>query len=135
MKRNTIVLVFALLSVTTVFSQKNKEKVNELLTSFQINLVEGLDLSSFDTIPDLKIKKIKIDAFINLCKSKGGVAQIYARSIIESKTINNSLSDDEMLIIIYDNYKANIPELKKSYLDYIRSKRKIKEKKDPHNAS
>lgn len=119
--------MFSLISLT-LFGQKNKEKVNEVLTSFQTNLAEGLDLSPFDTIPDIKIRKIKIDAYINLCRAKGMIAQRNATTTIDSKSKEQSLSDDELLIIIYNAYKDQIPELKKSYLDYLKSEEETKKK-------
>jgi len=118
----TLIILLNLLLAFPTFGQEKNDKIEKFLTCFQLNLAKGLDLSSFDTINDTTIKKMKIDEYVNSCKAKGMVAQISATSKIEAKAIDNSLSDKEMLNIIYNAYKAKIPELKESYLDYLKSK-------------
>jgi hypothetical protein len=52
------------------------------------------------------------------------VAQTYA--VKKVKATKHTLSDDEMMSILFDSYKAEIPQLKNSYLDYLKKKYKLK---------
>lgn len=129
MKSRIIVALLICFSVAPSIAQDmNRDKVSKLLDTFQRNLVEGLDLVPFDTIANPEIRKAKADGFILLCKANGLIAQIKASSAIEAKekVAKKSLSDDELLVVTYDAYKSQIPELKKSYLAYIKSKSNLR---------
>jgi hypothetical protein len=121
-------LLIWFIALPAIGQDNNRDKAGKLLDSFQKNLTEGLNLVPFDTISNPSVKKSKTDAFINLCKSKGMIARSKAISVIDSKekVAKKSLSEDEIAVVIYDAYKTEIPELKESYLDYIKSKSNAK---------
>jgi uncharacterized protein YsxB (DUF464 family) len=124
MKQNKLIVLFSFCAAISAYAQNNGKRVNELVTIFQKNMKEGLDLTSFDTISNQTDKENQIDAFINMSKSMGAVAQTYAVRTI--KATKHALSDDEMMDILFNGYKAKIPELKNSYLDYLKKKCKSK---------
>jgi hypothetical protein len=124
MKKNKLIVLFTFCAIVSVYAQNNENRANELVTIFQENMKEGLDLTSFDTLSNQTDKKKQISAFIDLSKAKGMVAQTYA--VRKVKAAKNTLSDDEIMVILFDSYKAEIPELKNSYLDYVKKKYKPK---------
>lgn len=112
-------VIFAFLIVFTnhALAQIDISQVNELAKVFQENLKDGLDLTPFDSISNQNNQIEQINAFVDMSKAKGMVAQISALRIIDQKVSRSKkiLSKSEILTIIFDSYKNQIPQLKKSY--------------------
>jgi hypothetical protein len=125
MNRKILITQIALLLALSGFCQKSKVSPEELVYTFQKYLVKGLDLTPFDTISNPSTRHTQSEAFINLCMAKGMMAQTKALSTIDFKTKGTGklLTYDELLVIIYESYKIEIPTLKESYIDYFRSKK------------
>lgn len=119
-------VIFAFLIVFTnhALAQIDISQVNELAKVFQENLKDGLDLTPFDSISNQNNQIEQINAFVDMSKAKGMVAQISALRIIDQKVSRSKkiLSKSEILTIIFDSYKNQIPQLKKSYRNYIEAK-------------
>lgn len=117
-------VIICCIAIPAIGQDSDRDETRKLLESFQKNLGEGLNLVQFDTISNPSVKKSKTDAFISVCKAKGMIAQSRVTSVISNKAevAKKSLSQEEIMDLIYDAYKAEIPQLKESYLGYIKSK-------------
>lgn len=125
MKKIKLVHTVLLLIVFSASGQTNESRVNELVICFQKNLEEGLDISSFNTISDQDDKAKKVDAFINSCKAKGMIAQTQAVKTINLKLKDSIPPDNEIVDLLFSSYKEQIPNLKESYLEFVKLKCKI----------
>ena len=117
----------ALLLMTNYIAMGQK-KINEaeIINIFQKDLANGIDLTSFNKILDQSERKHEIDAFINVMRAKGMLAQISAvKQIDRAKKEQQMFSNPEILEILFRNYKSEIPELKELYLDYLKKEYSI----------
>lgn len=104
--------------------QVKKISRQEVIQFFQKDLANGIDLTEFDKISNPNERKRQMDLFTDAIRAKGMIAQTFALKQIDFKSEDGkaTLSDHEILELLFERYKAVIPELRESYLDFFKKK-------------